>query len=138
VSVDKNVISKPLSSPTYTPEHMPGELSAQFLTNNPPFGVLPRNDHQMNSRLPNNDLIPEKLYEAEQTKQQINRYCRQLQSLLFLLPEFPDADVPDEVVDYYLKATGDLIYMLFHLSDVSGGDSPSVERESRRGNENEQ
>ncbi len=88
---------------------------------------LARDVQPIKDRLPFNDRLPLNLFEVEHNKQQINYYSRQLQSLLTLLPEFPNSKMPDDVVDYYLETTADLICRLFHLSRPSGGsvdDSP--------------
>lgn len=103
--------------PEHIAEHIPGVLSADFSQHTPPFSALPA------ERMPGvNVLKSESLFIALETQKLIDRYARQLRAMLHLLPEFPNEKVPDDVLDYYLRSTGDLIFVLHELGNLAGGE----------------
>jgi len=97
-----------------------------FLADNPAFEVCLRK--LQDRRLPDNDRIALKRYEDEPLNAQIERYCLNLQSVLFTLSVFPEVKIPDEVLEGFFDVAGALIYALHHLADCaenSAGDFAS-------------
>jgi len=92
-----------------------------FVKDNPAFEVCLRN--LQDRGLPDNDRITLKLYEGEPLNAQIERYCLNLQSVLFTLSVFPQVKIPDEVLDGFFDMTGALIYVLCHLADYVNDDT---------------
>ncbi len=71
---------------------------------------------------------------------QIERYCLNLQSVLFTLSVFPEVRIPDEVLDGFFDTTGELIYVLHHLArDNAGEGAPRLRcaPSGLRGNESD-
>lgn len=86
-----------------------------FLQDNPAFEVHLR---ELKARkLPDNDRIVRKSYEEEPLAAQIERHCLHLQAVLFNLSVFPDIVLPDEVLEAYFEATGNLVHAIFYLSE---------------------
>ncbi|HED34300.1 MAG TPA: hypothetical protein ENJ08_08830 [Gammaproteobacteria bacterium] len=92
-----------------------------FLEDNPAFEVCLRNLQDRD--LPDNDRIALKAYKDEPLAAQIKRYCLNLQSVLFTLSVFPDAKIPDEVLDGFFDMAGELIYVLHHLAEAVKDDA---------------
>jgi len=90
-----------------------------FVADNPAFEVCLR--RLQDRELPDNDRIALKLYEGEPLGAKIERYCLNLQSVLFTLSVFPEVKIPDDVLDGFFDMAGELIYVLHHLADCAGG-----------------
>ncbi|HED34873.1 MAG TPA: hypothetical protein ENJ08_11810 [Gammaproteobacteria bacterium] len=86
-----------------------------FLEDNPAFEVCLR--HVQDRDLPDNDRIALKAYADEPVAEQIERFCLNLQSVLFTLSVFPQVKIPDEVLDGFFEMAGELIYVLHHLAE---------------------
>ncbi len=89
-----------------------------FLEDNPAFEVCLRN--LQDRGLADNDRIVLKAYNGEPLADRIERFCLNLQSVLFTLSVFPEVKIPDEVLDGFFEMTGELIFVLHHLADNVG------------------
>ncbi|HED36144.1 MAG TPA: hypothetical protein ENJ08_18265 [Gammaproteobacteria bacterium] len=92
-----------------------------FLADNPAFEVCLRN--LQDRGLPDNDRIVLKAYADESVAEQIDRFCLNLQSVLFTLSVFPEVKIPEEVLDGFFEMAGELIYVLHHLAEGVGDDA---------------
>jgi len=92
-----------------------------FAEDNPAFEVCLRNLRDRG--LADNDRIALKLYEGEPLAAQIERHCLNLQSVLFTISVFPEAKIPDEVLEGFFEMAGALIYVLHHLAEGVGDDA---------------
>ncbi len=94
------------------------EILNLFLEDNPAFEVCLRNLKDRD--FPDSDRIALKAYDDEPLAARIERYCLNLQSVLFTLSVFPEVKIPDVVLDGFFDITGELVYALHHLADDIG------------------